>query len=368
MKPFIVVTLCSMLSAPMLFSQTGSINNTLGLSGMFTIKDGSTTFLTLSQSDGYLGLSRSLTMPVTAVSGLGVIYKGSDRFIHDYKASGADGYNTFVGINSGNFGMIGTGSLASSNTAVGHSSLTSLTTGHTNSAFGAKSLYYNTDGWANCAFGYYSLYSNAGIGSYNSAFGYSSLDGNTSGISNSAFGQGAGFNITTGSNNTCIGSGAQVPNGTSDNQVRIGNTSVTYAGVQVAWTVSSDSRWKSNIVQSDLGLDFVSRLNPVSYTRKNDDKQRAEYGFIAQEIEEVLKEAGVGNTGMLTIDDAGMYQLRYNDLLAPMVKAIQELKNENDALKNRLSKSESVQELLVNEIERLKSEGGRTLSQVPNKN
>ena len=144
--------------------------------------------------------------------------------------------------------------------------------------------------------------------------------------------------------------------------------SVTYAGVQVAWTVTSDKRWKSNIVQTDLGLDFLSKLRPVSYTRKNDEKQRTEYGFIAQEIEEALKASEVENTGMLTIDDAGMYQLRYNDLLAPMVKAIQELKKENDSLKNRLSKSESVQQLLVNEIQRLKSEGGRTLSQVPNKN
>jgi len=73
-------------------------------------------------------------------------------------------------------------------------------------------------------------------------------------------------------------------------------------------------------VQSNFVLEFILKLNPVVYTRNNDEKQRIEYG-------------------MLTVDSEGMYQQRYNDLLAPMVQAIQELKNENDALKNRLSKS-----------------------------
>ena len=91
MKPFIVVTLCSMLSAPMLFSQSGSINNTLSDGGIFTIKDGTTTFLTLSQSTGYLGLNKSLTLPPTTDATLGVIFKGADRFIHDFEATGTSG-------------------------------------------------------------------------------------------------------------------------------------------------------------------------------------------------------------------------------------------------------------------------------------
>jgi len=381
MKPFIVVTLCSMLSAPMLFSQSGSINNTLSDGGIFTIKDGSTTFLTLSQSDGSLSLSNIFTLPVTTASGVGVIFKGADRFIHDFKATGTDGNNTFVGVNSGNFTMGGSSIQASYNTAVGHSSLTSLTSGSYNSAFGSQSLFSNTTGYDNSAFGLASLSSNT-TGFHNSAFGYLSLNSNTQGLSNSAFGRAslysnigsynsafgylAGFNITTGSNNIAIGYDAQVSSAIGNNQIRMGNSLIESAVCQVAWTQPSDRRWKSNIAQSNLGLEFVSKLNPVSYARKNNDKQRTEYGFIAQEIEEVLKGAGVENTGMLTIDDAGMYQLRYNDLLAPMVKAIQELKkekddevltlrSENDALKQRMSKYESEQQRLLAAIERLTS-------------
>jgi len=396
MKTMIFITILLVILAASLQGQ--DINNTLGASGVFTIKDGSTTFLTLSQSDGNLSLSNIFTIPVTTASGVGVIFKGADRFIHDFKATVADGNNTFVGVNSGNFTMSGSTAQASYNTAVGNSSLTSLTTGYFNSAFGYESLFSNTTGIqnsafgmlslnlnttgnGNSAFGYQSLYStgNTGLGGFsnsafganslfsnttgsensafganslfsnttgldNSAFGLASLSSNTTGGTNSAFGLLAGSGITTGSNNIAIGYNAQVAVGTNSHQIRIGNTAITLATTQIAWTTSSDKRWKSDIVQSGLGLDFVSKLNPVSYTRKNDEKQRTEYGFIAQEIEEVLKEAKVENTGMLTIDDAGMYQLRYNDLLAPMVKAIQELKAENDDLRRELEEMKERQE------------------------
>ena len=192
------------------------------------------------------------------------------------------------------------------------------------------------------------------MGVVNSAFGYASLNSNTTGSNNSAFGYLSLSSNTTGTNNTGIGYNAQVPSGIANNQVRIGNTSVTYAGVQVAWTITSDRRWKSNILNSNLGLSFISKLRPVSYTRNNDESGKNEYGFIAQEIEEVLKSEGVENTGMLTVTDEGMYELRYNDLIAPMIKAIQELKAENDALKDKLTQFEEMQSVLAGEIEKLK--------------
>ena len=91
--------------------------------------------------------------------------------------------------------------------------------------------------------------------------------------------------------------------------------------------------------------------------------------MIAEEVEGSLKEEGVENYGMLTITDEGEYQLRYNDLIAPMIKAIQELngkneklvadneelKNKNDEMKQRLLKLEQQQNMLINEIENIKS-------------
>lgn len=235
------------------------------------------------------------------------------------------------------------------NSAVGYYTLFYNETGRFNSAFGYGSLYKNISGNYNHAAGWSSLYSNTNgswntaagasalyyntTGVYNTAVGYSSLSSNTEGTNNTAIGTLALSNITTGSNNTGIGYGAQVPSATSNNQVQIGNSSITYAGVQVAWTVTSDSRWKENIQTTNLGIDFISKLNPVSYIRKNDEKKRIELGLIAQQVDEVLKGFGINNSGILTIDDNGYYHLRYNDLFAPIIKAIQELKEENNSLK-----------------------------------
>ncbi len=424
------IIICNLLICNQQFSQ--SITNTLGASGLFSIKFNSTTYFSLSQSTGNVSLNKGLILPNTnSTSTDGIIFKEGDRFLHNYGP-----FNTFLGIISGNFTTsgafntavghstlsanttgtyntaIGQGSLFANttgnrntamgfqtlisntsgyeNTVVGSSSLLSNTTGRNNSAFGFHSLYFNTTGNENTAVGFQTLYSNT-TGFNNSAFGsgalYSNVDGavncafglgslknnttgstnvgfgnatllyNTTGSNNSAVGSGSllnnttgmlntaigifsGQNISTGYNNTAIGCDAQVPNGAADNQVRIGNTSVTYAGIQVAWTITSDRKWKEDITTLPLGLKFISRLNPVSYSRINDESKKTEYGLIAQEVEEVLKEEGAENSAMITVTDAGNYELRYNDLLAPMIKAIQELKAENEILKEKVEKLE----------------------------
>jgi hypothetical protein len=43
-------------------------------------------------------------------------------------------------------------------------------------------------------------------------------------------------------------------------------------------------------------------------------------------LEETLNSAGVTNNGIISKDGEGMYSVRYNDLIAPMIKAIQEQK------------------------------------------
>ncbi len=59
MKRSIVVTLCSLFLVPTLFSQTGSINNTLGSGGVFTVKNGSSNnLMTVDESTGQLSATR----------------------------------------------------------------------------------------------------------------------------------------------------------------------------------------------------------------------------------------------------------------------------------------------------------------------
>jgi len=340
----------TLLLSGVLYSQ--NITGTLGTNGVFKIKDASNDYLTLSQTNGNLSLFRNMELGGDSISTSirGVITKNGRRFIHNYQALGTDGFNTFIGLEAGNFTMSGIGAQASYNTGVGYRSLYSLTTGFYNSAFGYGSLYSNTTGLHNSAFGYQSLYSNT-TGNFNSAFGFLSLS-NTTGNFNTAIGYYAGSGITTGSNNIAIGNNAHVPSGTASNQIRLGNTSITYAGIQVAWTVTSDRRYKDNIKPLGLGLGFISKLNPVSYVRKNDENKKTEYGLIAQEVEEVLKELGIENHGMLTVTDEGMYELRYNDLIAPIIKAIQELKQQKDT---EITKLKEENQQLRYEIQSVKS-------------
>ena len=116
----------------------------------------------------------------------------------------------------------------------------------------------------------------------------------------------------------------------------------------------SDLRLKNSVQDSILGLDFIEKLRPVSYKWNQgsvtiippvigeDGKivegseqepirnpgKRPRYGFIAQEVKEVIDDLGVDFGGWIKDDmsDPDSYQsLRYTEFIAPAVKAIQEL-------------------------------------------
>ena len=444
MKRTIVVTMLLLVLTASMYAQSGSINNTLSTGGAFTIKDGSTTFFSLSQSTGYLSLNKCLALPVTTSSTVGVIFKGANRFIHDYQAPGTVGYNTFVGINSGNFTMSGSGDQGSWNTAVGNGSLSSLTSGHQNSAFGSQSLFLNTTGSNNstfgyqsllfnstgannsafgsgslytnttgqfnsafgayslvsnttgnsnsafglsslysnitgndnCAFGFYSLYSNtagyncafgdyslyyntagyncafgdyslySNTGSNNSAFGFGALNGNTSGGGNSALGYSAGSSLITGSNNTLLGGNAQPSTNSVSNEITLGNSSIATLRCQVTTiTALSDARDKKNIRDLSLGLEFLMNVKPRLFNwdrrewykdgKPDGTKMQATptAGFIAQELDEVQTKEHTEWLNLVLKSNPNRLEATPGNLLPIMVKAIQELKTENDALK-----------------------------------
>lgn len=106
----------------------------------------------------------------------------------------------------------------------------------------------------------------------------------------------------------------------------------------------SDRNLKDNIVDTDLGLDFINQLRPVNYTLKNGTSGRVHSGLIAQEVEEIL---GDNDKAMLiksttldevTGDEEVTYSLRYTELIAPLIKSIQELSQEVADLKKELNK------------------------------
>ena len=229
------------------------------------------------------------------------------------------------------------------NTAIGVNALQGINfaSSNRNTVVGFEAMGTTTGDIQNCtAVGFQALFSINGSGA-------------ARGINNTAVGFQAGNTITTGENNTAIGYLAQVPNATGLGQVRIGNTFVNYAGVQVGWTVTSDKRWKDNIKDSGLGLNFLKTLRPVSYTRNNDKKQKTEYGFIAQDIDAALQKAGDPNNGIITKDDQGMLGVRYNDFISISVKAIQEQQELIEVLQKSNAELLKANAAILERLERL---------------
>ncbi len=195
-----------------------------------------------------------------------------------------------------------------------------------NTAIGYQAIKNTADGNYNTAIGYQALMRNV-TGSDNTAAGYQALYYNQTGSNNTAIGYGAGPLVQNLTNTTAIGNGAEV---TLSNTIRVGNTSVTTISGQVAFTATSDMRVKKDIAPSDLGLDFIMGLKPVSYRLKQGNG-RLDYGFLAQDIEASL-DGRITNMITRREDEMKTYQLRSADLIAPLVKALQE----QDAIIKRL--------------------------------
>lgn len=131
---------------------------------------------------------------------------------------------------------------------------------------------------------------------------------------------------------------------------------------------TSDARFKSQVQSSVLGLDFIKSLNPVSYVWTQDGK-RPHYGFIAQEIQDLLIQKQLDFAGFIYDNVTDTYGLRYAEFIAPIVKAIQELEGELHAtaaihsvsttvlqeVKNQLQESSKEKESQLNLLINLKS-------------
>jgi hypothetical protein len=113
-----------------------------------------------------------------------------------------------------------------------------------------------------------------------------------------------------------------------------------------AWTTYSDSRIKTEQRPLAYGLKEIMKLQPRAYTQHSGcvehgtfkcedakDGSAATIGFIAQEVESVIPEA----VQKPEDTENQLYGMSYEKLIPVLVKATQELKTENDALKTQLS-------------------------------
>ena len=177
---------------------------------------------------------------------------------------------------------------------------------------------------------------------------------NTYGVGNTSLGNSAGLSITTGNQNVFIGdnSGAALPsitgnnvicigkesnptNGTVSNQITLGNSAITTLRCAVTSITSlSDARDKTNVEESDYGIDFVNSLKPVKFewdTRDGAKKGVKDLGFIAQDLKELDDE----HLNLVYDENPDKLEATYGRLIPVLVKAIQDLSKEIEILKSK---------------------------------
>ena len=208
--------------------------------------------------------------------------------------------------------------------------------GEKNIAIGYEALSTEDTGSRNTAVGWRALkdLNKDGLG-YNAAFGMSAGENITTGDQNTIVGALAGDSLLTGTNNIIIGYDAEASGTGAVDEITLGNANndTIRAAVQTISSLS-DERDKTNIQESTYGLDFIDKLNPVTFdwnTRDGSRKGKKDLGFIAQELDAVDDEY----TQLVYKSNPDKLEASYGRLVPVLVKAIQELKQEIEQLKNK---------------------------------
>lgn len=174
----------------------------------------------------------------------------------------------------------------------------------------------------------------AGLGYRSTSLGAQSGVG-FNGNYNTFVGATAGNQVASYNNCTLLGSNTAV---TGSNQVQLGD-SVTTTYVYGAVQNRSDARDKAEVRDTQLGLDFINALRPVDFKwdyredyngEKDGSKTRVRYhhGLIAQEVKAACDAANVefgGYQDHSVNGGADVLSLGYEELIAPLIKAVQEL-------------------------------------------
>jgi len=295
---------------------------------------------------------------------------GSQNVAVGYGSLG--GVGNFTGNTAVGYLSLPVNSTGTDNVGVGHGVLQWLTTGSRNTAVGS-SAHFGTGasvitGNDNSAFGESALLLAGGTSSGNTAIGASSLSSlEDDKDNNTAVGYNSGYLITTGENNTILGTytgnhtrlnittssshvvlstGAGLPVFWVDNDEDVyipgvaSNTSASSANVYVDSTTgelfrsTSSLRYKENVQDASHGLADLMALRSVTYTSKDGD-DTVFGGLIAEEVHDA------GLTEFVEYDADGRPDaLHYGQMVSLCVKAIQELKIQLDAAKERISELE----------------------------
>jgi len=303
-------------------------------------------------------------------------------------------YTTASGV--GSFGM------GENNTASGEGSFvmgsSNLASGNASTAMGsgnvASGLFSTVMGSSNTAFGNYSTAmgsSNLASGNYSTAMGFSNT---ASGVVSTAMGKGTtasgnystamGYGVSTNNQNGAFIIGDSDPlvqgttlSGLTDQFVArfnngyylltSGDASATRSGVSIAhngnsWVSICDKNRKENFEPLN-GEDVLQKLSAINFTSWNykmqDPKSYRHYGIMAQDFNNAFGKDKYGVIGNdTTVNPIDMIGIDMAAIQA-LVKRTNELKNENQKLKN---KDEAINKKLA-EVTELKKENEKLKNQ-----
>lgn len=277
----------------------------------------------------------------------------------------------------GNDAMVGSGvaCTGSNNVAIGNTASPNITSGYQNVSVGPNAGAALGSGFNNTFVGRYAAQS-VTSGAGNIAIGEQSLIATTTGNYNTAVGTGTTSGAAYG-NTTMLGYQATV---TGSDQVQLGNaftTTYAYGAVQNR----SDVRDKADVQDTALGLDFIKALRPVDFRwDMRDDyrtaapespadeateeekaahaeamqqwrqanalgnlqhdgsnkRSRLHHGLIAQQVKSACDSLGIDFGGYQDHSIKGgedVLSLGYEELIAPLIKAVQQLSAEVEQLK-----------------------------------
>jgi hypothetical protein len=174
-----------------------------------------------------------------------------------------------------------------------------------------------------------------------------------------------GFRLgTNGTDMMVLSSGGASIAPTTDNAYTCGGSGARWSSV---WSANgtiqtSDARQKMAVRPCDLGLDFINALRPVSFkfivggnivtrnrdiTDDNDPRavtitpvpgNRTHYGLIAQEVKAAVPPGDdFGGYVKVDVNDPNSAEgLRYDEFVAPLIKAVQELSAKCDDLQKQV--------------------------------
>ena len=327
------------------------------------------------------------------VSGDGNVYVGYDAGL-----SNIQGGNVFLGTGAGAFSSVGNSTFIG--TAAGQN-----TSGELNTFVGWISGQFNTLGSANTYLGVSSGNKNV-EGNSNTYIGTNSGANNEYGSGNTFLGDGTGignegsdnvilgylagtnnlFGATAFSGNIFIGSKAgseesnsnrlYIENSSSTAPLIYGEFDTNKAGINWDssvplpatfavngtasktaagdWLANSDARLKKNIeyLSSKSMLDKVTQMKAVSYewndnTTGYDRPKGLQYGFIAQDLQQVWPENVIEDTQGYLQTAYGTYDHMYVEAIKELDKKYEKIKQENEMLKDELKAIKEMLQTMV---------------------